>query len=295
MTLAAEGKFVGTFTGRHGENADVETRQPALWTLGNIHEQRGRQRFPILHEGHKTMAVSGRNFDEDAVVYVDGRRAHGTVEVTEDEQEQVIIELESLPAPGIHLLQVQALNGLFSNDFIFHVAVDGKAATALQRMIDEPHSQVGPRNPLARAVSRGDLAEATKLLGDAARINERLGEDGATLLSTAALYGQLDVAKSLLERGAKVDATNSDGNTPLHVAAFLCRTEIVQLLLEKGASVSQKNSRGETPVGVVSGEWGDGVANFYKAIASGTGIPIDLKQIEQDRPKMARLLRAGTK
>ncbi|MGB6043551.1 MAG: ankyrin repeat domain-containing protein, partial [Pirellulales bacterium] len=293
ITLAADGKFIGTFTGRHGENADVETPQPALWTLGNIHEQRGRQQFPILYEGHQTMAISGRYFDEDAVVYVDGRRAEGLVQVTEDEQEQVIIELESLPPQGMHLLQVQALNGLFSNDFIFHVAADGEAAAVLQRTIDAPH--IEPRNPLAQAVSQGDLTETTKLLGDAARINEHLGEDGATLLSTAALHGQLDVAKALLERGAKVDATNRDGNTPLHVAAFLCHTEIVQLLLEQGASVSQKNSRGETPADVVSGQWGDGLANFYKAIASGTGIQIDLERIEQDRPKMVKLLRERTK
>ncbi|MEO1983802.1 MAG: cytochrome c peroxidase, partial [Fuerstiella sp.] len=74
MSLAGDGKFVGTFTGKHGENADVESPQPALWTLGSIHEQRGRQEFPVLHEGKNTMAVSGRNFDDYASIYVDGRR-----------------------------------------------------------------------------------------------------------------------------------------------------------------------------------------------------------------------------
>jgi Ankyrin repeats (3 copies) len=237
------------------------------------------------------MAVSGRNFDKDAVVYVNGRRVEGSVELTDDEQEQVIIELESLPEPGMHLLQVQTLEGLFSNDFIFHVAANEEAAVALQRAIDEPHSQeLGPENPLARAVSRGDLPETTRLLGDAAQINERLGRDGVTLLGTAALYGQLEVAKLLIEHGAKVDVTNRDGNSPLHIAAFLCRQEIVQLLLENGASVSQKNDRGDTPIDGVSGPWNDGLANFYRSLASG-GIPIDLKQVEQDRPKMAELLR----
>lgn len=289
MTLAGEGKFVGTFTGRHGEHADVESPQPALWTLGTIHEQRGRQQFPILHPGQRSMTLSGRNFDDNALVSVDGRRVPGTVEVTADDQERVVIELESLPEPGLHLLQVQAPNGLLSNDFIFQVAADAEAAVALQRAIDARHT--GPRNPLARAVSQGDLAETTRLLGDGAQVNEPLGDDGSTLLSTAALYGQLEVARLLLERGAKVDATNRDGNTPLHIAAFLCQTEIVQLLLEKGAPVSQKNNRGETPIDVVSGPWSDGLANFYTGIASGTGIQVDLERIERERPQIAELLR----
>ncbi|HJN12261.1 MAG TPA: ankyrin repeat domain-containing protein [Pirellulaceae bacterium] len=289
VSLAGDGKFVGTFTGRHGENADVESPQPALWMLGSIHEQRGRQKFPILHEGKSTMAVSGRNFDQYGSVYVDGRRVDGSIMLEEDEQEKVLIALDLLPSPGMHLLQVQSENGLFSNDFIFHVAKDAEAAAELKRNIDEPH--IGPRDALARAVAKGNLEETKKRLGDAGRINDRQGEGGSTLLSTAALHGQLDIAKYLLERGAKVDANNNDGNTPLHVAAFLCRTEIAQLLLDKGGSVTQKNNRGETPVDVVSGDWNDGLVNLYEGIASAVRIELDLIRIQRERPRIGKLLR----
>ena len=289
VSLAGDGKFVGTFTGRHGENADVESPQPALWTLGSIHEQRGRQKFPILHGGKSTMAVSGRNFDQYASVYVDGRRVDGSIMLEEDEQEKVLIALDSLPSPGMHLLQVQSENGLFSNDFVFHVAKDAEAAAELKRNIDEPH--VGPRDALARAVAKGNLEETKKRLGNARRINARQGEGGSTLLSTAALHGRLDIAKYLIERGAKVDATNNDGNTPLHVAAFLCRTEIVQLLLDQGGSVTQKSNRGETPIDVVSGDWNDGLADLYKGIASAVRIELDLNRIQRERPRIGKLLR----
>jgi len=289
VSLASNGKFVGTFTGRHGENADVESPQPALWTLGPIHEQRGRQKFPILHGGKSTMAVSGRNFDQDASVYVNGRRVDGSIMLEEDEQEKVLIALDSLPSPGMHLLQVQSENGLFSNDFIFHVTKDAEAAAKLKRNIDEPH--VGPRDALARAVAKGNLKETKKRLGNARRINARQGEGGSTLLSTAALHGRLEIAKYLLKRGAKVGASNKDGNTPLHVAAFLCRTEIVQLLLDNGGSVTQKNNRSETPIDVVSGKWNDALAGFYKVIADAVGIKLELKRIERERPRIAKLLR----
>ena len=79
--------------------------------LGTIHEQRGRQEFPILYDGSGTLTVSGRNFDDYASVYVDGRRVGGSVTLTGDEQEQVLVELDSLPAPGMHMLQVQAETG----------------------------------------------------------------------------------------------------------------------------------------------------------------------------------------
>ena len=150
VKLAASGEFVGTFTGRHGENADVDSPQPAIWTLGSIHEQRGRQEFPIVHEDNKSMSLSGRNFDDYASIYVDGRRVSGTITVTEDEQEQVVIELDTLPASGMHMLQVQAENGMFSNDFIFHVAESAKAAATLKFQLEEV--SVEGRDALPKAI-----------------------------------------------------------------------------------------------------------------------------------------------
>ena len=115
-------------------------------------------------------------------------------------------------------------------------------------------------------------------------------EGGSTPLSTAALHGRLDIARYLIKRGAKVEATNNDGNTPLHVAAFLCRSEIVQLLMNQGGSPLIKNRRGETPIDVVSSPWSKGLADFYTGIGNAVGLKLNLKRIERERPQIAKLL-----
>ena len=206
------------------------------------------------------MTISGRHIDDGAIVVVDGRPINGVVRRTG--KDRYVVELAKLPPEGMHLLQVQNPGGQFSNDFIFHVTKDAKAAAELTRRIDESHVDV--RSALATAIARGNLADIKKLLGrKARRINERQPRGGSTPLSDAALHGRLDVVKYLLERGAKVDATNRDGNTPLHVAAFLCRKDIVKLLLEKGASPLTKNRKGETAIAVVSSKWSQGVFSGF--------------------------------
>lgn len=290
LELAANGGIVVTFTGRHGESDDVETPQPALWTLGPIEEQRGRQEFPVLYEGQNSMLLSGRNFEDEASIYVDGRRVNGSIEVTEDEQEQVILELASLPEPGMHTLQVQADSGFFSNDFIFHVTESAEAATELARTLDEAHIDV--RNALGEAIEKGDLDEVKRRLGrQARRINDRRPSSGSTPLSDAAFRGNLEIVKLLLDRGAKVNATNRDGNTPLIGAAFMCHTEIVRLLLDKGASTSHKNRRNETVIEIMSRPWNEELAGFYTGLGQLTGVKVDLEQLKQERPKIAELLR----
>ena len=290
MSLAADGKFVGTFTGRHGENADVESPQPALWTLGPIERQRGRQKVPIVYQGNNTMTVSGRNFDAYASVYVDGRLFRGSVAFEEDDQESVLIDLNPLPTPGMHLLQVQAENGLFSNDFIFHVVESAELAVELQRSIDESHVDV--RDALSNAIAQGNVYEVKRRLGrQARRINERRPSTGSTPLSDAAFRGNLEIVTLLMERGAKVNATNRDGNTPLIAAAFMCRTEVVRLLLEKGASTSHKNNRKETVIEILSRPWNEELAGFYTGIGDATGVKVDLDRLKRERPKTAKLLR----
>jgi YVTN family beta-propeller protein len=288
VALAASGKFVGTFTARHGVNADVNHPQPAIWSLGPIEQQRGRQDFPILYGGNNSMTISGRHIGDDANIIVDGRRVPGTV--SPDGTDKIVVNLSALPSNGMHLLQIQNADGLFSNDFIFHVTTDAEAAVALKRGIDESHGD--PRETLARAISKGDLELVKKILGNRARrINDRRPQGGSTPLSTAALHGKLDIAKYLIKRRAKVNGTNNDGNTPLHVAAFMCRTDIVKLLLEKGASPLTKNKRGETAAGVVSGEWNEELAGFYTGIGNAVGLKVELKRIERERPQIAKLLR----
>jgi DNA-binding beta-propeller fold protein YncE len=117
--LAAQGRFVGTFTGRLGKNVDYEHPQPAIWTSGPIEKQRGKQEFPTVYAGHTDMSMSGRHLDEKAHVIVNGRRIAGRVNIDGD---TVRVSLPELPKAGVHFLQLQNPDGLISNEFLFHAS-----------------------------------------------------------------------------------------------------------------------------------------------------------------------------
>ncbi len=298
IELASAGQFIGTFTGRHGSNADVDHPQPAIWTLGPLEKQSGRQKFPILHPQQPNMTVSVRHLDEGAQIIVNGRRVDGTVTLDGDTAQ---VELTELPKPGLHLLQLQNPAGLLSNEFLFHVVESDNEAVDLQKQLDNDH--VDHYSKITRAITRGNVERTAKLLDERVRasnesdrrrmfsINGRRQQTGATLLSTAALHDQLDSVKLLLDRGADANATNRDGNTPLHVATFLCRQEIVELLLANGASLEAKNGRSETPRDVVLAEWSKALADFYRGIGRSTGQELDLERIEKQRPQIAKFLK----
>jgi YVTN family beta-propeller protein len=288
LALAASGKFVGTMTARHGAKANVDHPQPAIWTYGPLEKQRGRQDFPILHPDQKSMTVSGRHFDDDAWVIVNGQRVKGTVSVRKGEKnEKVLISFETLPPTGVNFLQLQVPDGPFSNEFLFHVAKDLSSAEQLTR--DLIRQSFTPWDGLKAALNQGNLSAIKKLIPDKSAASRRLS-DGATPLGTAALHGHLEVVRYLLDTGVDPSVTNADGNTPLHIAAFLCREDVAKLLLNKGASLKVKNHNGETPIDVVSGEWNQELANIYMAIGSGINQKLDLKRIEKTRPELARLL-----
>ena len=66
---------------------------------------------------------------------------------------------------------------------------------------------------------------------------------------------------------------------------------IVELLLEAGASPTVRNARRESVIDVVSGPWSAELAGFYSAISDGAGLDLDLEQIQELRPKIAKMLK----
>jgi YVTN family beta-propeller protein len=286
VRLASASKFVGTFTGRHGQNADVEDPQPALWTRGPIQKQSGRQKFPVLHESKKTMQISGRHIHDGANVIVDGRRVEGSVTV--GQKDNLVIELAWLPSEGLHLLQVQNVNGMFSNDFIFNVTRNAKAARELIRTRDQQHRDW--RTRLARAIAAGDVQETKNLRRIGVPLNRIRSGGNSTALSIAARVGNVEIVKYLLKHQADVNGRNRDGNTPLHTAAFFGRTEIVKLFLTRGADPMAKNKRGKTAVDTASAEWDEGQENAYKAISRAVGLEVDVDRVREARSEIAALL-----
>ena len=139
LLLAADGHFVGTFTARHGVKVGIDNPQPGIWTWGPIQAQSGRQKFPVLSPDKTTMTISGRHIQEGAHLIVDGRRVSGTLISQQGtfSDMDIIVELETLPMDGMHFLQIQNPDGMFSNDFIFHVT---------HKKTDDASSTNSPKN-----------------------------------------------------------------------------------------------------------------------------------------------------
>lgn len=276
LKLASEGKFLGTFTARHGAKADYDNPQPGIWTLGPIERQSGRQSFPFLYEGKLNMKVSGRHVEEDAHVVVNGRRVDGSIELHDDEE--ITISLTSLPSQGMHMLQLQNPDGMFSNDFIFRVP-------------DAEQKEQLFTNALEDSISAGNLSEVKEWVRNGAEIN-RLPDEGGSPIGSAAFRGNPKVVKFLVKNGANVSMANRDGNTPLHVAAFAGHVEVVKYLLRKGANPLIENNNGQTPAEVVSSRWSEQTAGFYRGVGRSTGMNFDLEKIQKLRPQLAELLKS---
>jgi glucose/arabinose dehydrogenase len=74
-----------------------------------------------------------------------------------------------------------------------------------------------------------------------------LAGDPESLLAAAAA-GNVDIVKTILDRGVSPDTRDQAGNTALMLAASRGRLEVVRLLLERNADVSAVNADGRTAV-----------------------------------------------
>ena len=58
----------------------------------------------------------------------------------------------------------------------------------------------------------------------------------------------VDLARLLLDKGAKADSKDEDGQTPLHYAVSYEWLDLAKILLDKGANVNAKNFLDQTPL-----------------------------------------------
>lgn len=108
-------------------------------------------------------------------------------------------------------------------------------------------------NSLTHAAYVGDLDYLKRLLAAGADINEhkndwgRLGKPrGRTSLALAAEQGHDEIARYLLDQGAKTDIGDDSDETPLMLASSFGHETIVRLLVEKNADVNLTDKEGDT-------------------------------------------------
>ena len=106
--------------------------------------------------------------------------------------------------------------------------------------------------PLHVASQRGNADVARVLLEHGANIDTRNKEDQTPRHLLLAMWSDKPLhyytIRFFLERGADVDAVDDNHSSLLHVASFYGNVEVVRLLLERGANTNVRNSEGQTPL-----------------------------------------------
>ena len=138
-SMVAKGELLVTITARLGSGADYAHPQPTLrpfeLPIRPMFPGGRPAEFPELYR-NEPLHVRGEHIFKGANVLVDGRRVDGSVrcesgELPNCDDDVVLIELDELPKrTGMRLLQVQNPDGLFSNDFVFHVLEAKPRATS---------------------------------------------------------------------------------------------------------------------------------------------------------------------
>lgn len=146
----------------------------------------------------------------------------------------------------------------------------------------------GDDGTLVGAIRAGDLAAMRQRLDTGASVDEPDPKLKTTPLAWAAIRGDVEAVRLLLDRGADLGARNGDGSTPLHSAAFLGRADVVELLLERGADAGAQAQGGATAVESTQLGWDvTRMVAGMLSIDSGTE-----EEVEKGRAKVREILTA---
>jgi ankyrin repeat protein len=74
------------------------------------------------------------------------------------------------------------------------------------------------------------------------------------MLAWAAMLGDAESVRTLIEHGADPNRRNRDGSTPLHGAAFFGYPTVAQILIARGADTNARNQAGSTPYDAASAD-----------------------------------------
>ena len=167
------------------------------------------------------------------------------------------------------------------------VAATVLAVGALSAPIDAQHDA-----DLWEAVALGDLTTLQRAL-EAGVDPDVLEPNGATPLIVAAMFGQTDLMRFLIEKEATLDIQNNDGATAVHVAALFGHPQAVKLLLAEGAASEMRNNDGLTPLDLVSGPWSEELEGLYQFLGAVFQMELDIERIRESRPEVHAILRTA--
>jgi len=104
-----------------------------------------------------------------------------------------------------------------------------------------------PTRSLQEAAAEGDAETVKSMIAQGVDVDRREDSFYRTALHRAVMSGHAEVAKLLIDAGARLDAKSGD-STALHYAAENGNKEIVELLIAKGANINAVRRDGHTPL-----------------------------------------------
>ncbi|KAI0451012.1 hypothetical protein F5B21DRAFT_528329 [Xylaria acuta] len=179
--------------------------------------------------------------------------------------ETSLANLNSLVPPNLGVSYASGRNFIFNKerDLLHQLVRYGNEKASLFFLAVEGRN-IGIRNPrgesiLVSAVERGFGVLVEALLHRGADVSAT-SEDGIPVLHIALLYGHVDIAQLLIDRGANISAAellldrgadqfvaDKDGWTPLIIAALEGCSGIVAPLIQRGTDPSAAGTDGRTP------------------------------------------------
>ncbi len=136
--------------------------------------------------------------------------------------------------------------------------------------VQAPPDQTLPVNKqqvdeMVRAVMGGNLKKVQAALNSNLDINGFYNKDGLTLLMAAIYFGQNEIVKFLIDKGADVNAKANNGGTSLILASLKGHEDVVKILLAKGADVNAKTNEGLTALSAARYKEHQGIVRILKA------------------------------
>lgn len=150
-----------------------------------------------------------------------------------------------------------------------------------------------PAVDIHSAVANGNEAALRQHIAAGTAIDAKDPFGGSSPLITAAVFGQTEMARILIESGADLEFRNNDGSTPLITAAFFGRPEIVRLLLDAGADKTIENKYGTTAYESVATPFAEARSTYdmMGEMLKPLGLELDYAYLKKIRPVIAEMLK----
>jgi ankyrin repeat protein len=135
---------------------------------------------------------------------------------------------------------------------ISELDIEAARAQGVVQIVDLLRNAKNHVTELHSAAIYGDIQQVKKLIDDGADKNAR-DDSGCTPLHRAAERGYVEIVKILLAAGANKDANDNYGRTPLHHITGMQdatdkHVEIVRILIDAGANKDAQDNYGRTPL-----------------------------------------------